>query len=303
MERTRYLSWIFQIFEIWKIFNKRIMNTLNQRIQHFYDRSTALWLDSWGEHMHHGYYGPDGKEAKDHAQAQADLALELLRWGGIESARRILDAGCGVGGSARLLAQMYDAEVLGCTLSPVQAEQGRKYNEAAGLEDKVEIRAQDMMALSPADGPFSLVWSMESAEHIREKQQMLELFHELLEPGGKLLMATWFHRPIPPELKPDEKKLLEGIYRYYHLPPMVSIPELEIMAKSSGFEQVETADWTNAVAPFWGAVMRSAFRWRSVKGLLKAGWPTLKGAWAMRYMIKGYRLGLIRFGILQGQKA
>ncbi|MCB0548396.1 MAG: class I SAM-dependent methyltransferase [Phaeodactylibacter sp.] len=278
------------------------MDTLNQRIQHFYDRSTALWLDTWGEHMHHGYYGEDGKEQKDHTQAQVDLALELLRWGGVEKAGRILDAGCGVGGSARLLAQLYDAEVLACTLSPVQAEQGRKYNEAAGLEDKVEIRAQDMMSLSAAEGPFSLIWSMESAEHIREKQKLLDLFHGLLEPGGKLLMATWFHRPLPPELSSKEKQLLEGIYQYYHLPPMVSIPELEAMARASGFGQVETADWTNAVAPFWGAVMRSAFQWRSVKGLMKAGWPTLKGAWAMRYMIKGYRMGLIRFGVLQGQK-
>jgi len=278
------------------------MDTLNQRIQHFYDRSTPLWLDTWGEHMHHGHYGEDGTEAKDHARAQVDLALELLRWGGIGQADRILDAGCGVGGSARLLAQLYGAKVLACTLSPVQAKEGRKYNKVAGLEDKVEIRAQDMMSLSAADGPFSLVWSMESAEHIREKQQMLDLFHELLEPGGKLLMATWFHRAIPPELNPDEKKLLEGIYRYYHLPPMVSIPELENMAKASGFEQVKVADWTDAVAPFWVAVLRSAFRWRSIKGLLRAGWPTLKGAWAMRYMIKGYRLGLVRFGVLQGQK-
>ncbi|MCB0581482.1 MAG: class I SAM-dependent methyltransferase [Phaeodactylibacter sp.] len=279
------------------------MNTLNQRIQHFYDRSTALWLDTWGEHMHHGYYGKDGKEQKGHTQAQADLALELLRWGGVERADRILDAGCGVGGSARLLAQLFDAEVLGCTLSPVQADQGRKYNEAAGLEDKVEIRAQDMMSLSASDGPFNLVWSMESAEHIQEKQKMLELFHQLLAPGGRLLMATWFHRALPPALSGKEKQLLEGIYQYYHLPPMVSIPELEAMAGASGFGQVRTADWTNAVAPFWGAVMRSAFQWRSVKGLLKAGWPTLKGAWAMRYMIKGYKLGLIRFGVLQGQKA
>ncbi|MCB9288049.1 MAG: class I SAM-dependent methyltransferase [Lewinellaceae bacterium] len=278
------------------------MDTLNQRIQHFYDRSTALWLDTWGEHMHHGFYGEDGKARKNHRQAQADLALELLKWGGVENASHILDAGCGVGGSARLLAQLYDARVMGCTLSPVQAEQGRRYNKAAGLEKKVEIRAQDMMSLSDADGPFNLVWSLESAEHIREKQQMLNLFFKLMAPGGKLLVATWFHRPLPPELSQKEKALLEGIYRYYHLPPLVSVPELAAMARASGFERVETADWTNAVAPFWGAVMRSGFRWRSVKGLLRAGWPTLKGAWAVRYMIKGYRMGLIRFGVLQGQK-
>jgi tocopherol O-methyltransferase len=87
------------------------MKPLNERIRDFYDGSTQLWLNTWGEHMHHGYYGLDGSERKDHQQAQLDLITESLKWAGVESANRILDAGCGVGGSARVLAQLYDANV------------------------------------------------------------------------------------------------------------------------------------------------------------------------------------------------
>src|SRR5690349_22615842 len=101
--------------------------SLNQRIQHFYDCSTPLWLNTWGEHMHHGFYGPDGSEKKDHRQAQIDLVEEMLFWGGVERAGRVLDAGCGVGGSARYLAERYGSSVLGLTLSPVQAENARRF--------------------------------------------------------------------------------------------------------------------------------------------------------------------------------
>ncbi|MFT5385808.1 MAG: tocopherol O-methyltransferase [Saprospiraceae bacterium] len=48
--------------------------------------------------------------------------------------------------------------------------------------------------------------------------------------------------------------------------------------------------------------MRSVFSLKSIIGLLKAGLPTIQGAWAMRYMTRGYQQNLIKFGIFQGTK-
>jgi tocopherol O-methyltransferase len=276
--------------------------SLNQRIQSFYDRSTPLWLDTWGEHMHHGYYGPGGTEKKDRFQAQVDLVKELLQWGEVRQAAHILDAGCGVGGSARMLAEVYGARVLGVTLSPVQAERARAYTAAEGLQNRVRFQARDMMSLQPADGTFDLIWSLESAEHVADKRGMLELFHELLAPGGQFLIATWCHRAEPPGLKDKEQRLLGKLYRRYHLPPMVSIEDLESMAKKAGFRGVQSADWSTAVSPFWKAVIRSAFTWRGLRGLATAGWLTIQGAWAMQYMMLGYEQGLVRFGVFQGKR-
>ena len=277
-------------------------NTLNQQIKHFYDRSTPIWLDTWGEHMHHGYYGADGSERKDHRQAQVDLVEEMLHWGGVDRARRILDAGCGVGGSARYLAKRFDCAALGLTLSTVQAEQARQYTEKAGLENQVQFQVRDMMTLNAADGPFDLVWSMESAEHIRDKQQLFNIFHEILEPDGHFLMATWCHRPVPPDLSERDQRLLDKIGKLYHLPPMVSRPALVEYAETAGFTDVKSVDWSRAVEPFWHAVIKTALRWRSIGGLLRAGWPTIKGAWAMRYMQLGFRRGLIEFAVVKGRK-
>lgn len=276
--------------------------TLNDRIRQFYDASTHLWLDTWGEHMHHGYYGPGGGEQKNHRQAQIDLIHELLRWGGVTKAQRILDAGCGVGGSARHLARSFGAQVLGLTLSPVQAEEAAVFNKKTGLEGLVEVQARDVMTLTAADGPFDLVWSLESAEHMGDKQRLLDIFYQLLKPGGKLLMVTWCLRGTPPALSSGEVALLRKICEVYHLPPLVSIEELRRKAQLAGFTQIKTADWSDAVAPFWQAVIRSAFRWQSVLGLIRSGRQAVRGAWAMQYMTRGYRLGTIRFGLIQGQK-
>jgi tocopherol O-methyltransferase len=278
------------------------MKPLNERIRDFYDGSTQLWLNTWGEHMHHGYYGLDGSERKDHQQAQLDLITESLKWAGVESANRILDAGCGVGGSARVLAQLYDASVLGLTLSPVQAERGNHYSAEAGLAEKVVLRAQDMMTLQPEDGPFDFIWSMESAEHIRDKKGMLQLFYDSLQPGGQMLVITWCHRPLPPELSPKEKALLEKIYRLYHLPPMISLPDYAEHMKAVGFRDIATADWSASVAPFWKAVIRTALSPAGFRGLLQSNWSTIKGAWAMRYMTQGFQKGILSFGLMRGTK-
>jgi len=276
--------------------------TLNQRIEKFYDQSTPLWLDVWGEHMHHGYY-PDGKVGtKTHAEAQVDLVAEILRWGNIHTATQILDAGCGVGGSARLLAKKYGAQVLGLTLSPVQAKNAQRYNLEAGLAQQVHIEAKDMMRMIESDQKFDLIWSMESAEHIADKKGLMEMFYKLLNPNGRLIMATWCHRNEPPALESSEQKLLHKIYDLYHLPPMVSTEFIERLAKDAGFREVSSDDWSDEVAPFWKAVIQSVFQWKSVKGLMQAGWPTIQGAWAMRYMRKGYQKGLIKFGVFQGIK-
>ncbi len=252
--------------------------------------------------MHHGYYGADGKASKTDRQAQLDLIEELLRWGGVGKATRTLDAGCGVGGSARFLADRFGSQVLGLTLSPVQARRARQYNQAAGFDQQITIEVRDMLSLGAVDGPFDLIWSLESAEHIADKAGMMRLFYDRLTPGGRLLMATWCRRPAPPPLQPSEERLLERIYEWYHLPPMVSIPELASTAREAGFNSVRTADWSVAVAPFWGAVIRSALSWRSLVGLLRAGRSTWRGAWAMQYMQRGFRNQLIQFAVLQATK-
>lgn len=281
------------------------MTVLNQRIRTFYDQSTDLWLDTWGEQMHHGFYGPDGDRSVDHRQAQIDMIEELLRWGlpAGTQVTNFLDAGCGVGGSSRFLALRFErATGLGVTLSPIQAERGNKYNQATGLAERLSIKAKDVYSLGEEDqATYDLIWSMESAEHMADKKGLFQLFHKLLKPGGRVLMATWCKRAEPPYLSPSDQYTLQQICDLYHLPPLVSIPELAEAAGASGFVNIRTEDWSQAVEPFWGAVIRSGLDPRNWPGLMRSGVGTIKGAWAMRYMRRGFATGAIRYGVLTAE--
>ena len=173
-------------------------SNLSQQIQQFYDASSSLWEQIWGEHMHHGYYGGRGREKKDRRQAQIDLIEEVLDWAGVEEAKEILDVGCGIGGSSLYLAQKYKANVSGITLSPVQASRGTERAVEAGLETMVQFQVADALNMPFADNSFDFVWSMESGEHMPDKEKFMAECYRVLKPGGTFLMATWCHRPIAP---------------------------------------------------------------------------------------------------------
>jgi tocopherol O-methyltransferase len=277
--------------------------TLQQQIQTFYDASSGLWEQVWGEHMHHGYYGPAGTERKERRQAQIDLIEELLHWGGVSQATAILDVGCGIGGSSLYLAEKFGATATGITLSPVQAQRATERAAAAGLGDRTQFQVVDALKMPFADGRFDLVWSMESGEHMPDKLQFLKECHRVLKPGGMFLMATWSHRPINESpLTQEEQAHLEKIYRVYRLPYVISLAEYEAIAHNLGYQNLRTADWSPAVAPFWDEVVRSAISPAAVVGLLRAGWGTMQAALSMGLMQSGYRRGLVRFGVLAGVK-
>ena len=281
------------------------MPTLNERIARFYDDTSPLWLEVWGDHMHHGYYGPDGSATdKPRREAQLDLIEELIDFARLDQRvpYRVLDAGCGVGGSARYLAGRYGARVLGLTLSPFQAAEGNKRAREEGCSHLVELRAQDVHNFDTPGGDFDVVWSMESAEHMPDKAALMQRFYDALRPGGTLAMITWCHRETPPALTPEEESQLQSIADLYHLPPWVAPSTYTALAERLGFEDVRTDDWSDAVAPFWGEVLKTAFDPRNLIGLVRSGASGLKGAWAMQYMRGGFRSGLIKYTVLTARK-
>jgi tocopherol O-methyltransferase len=288
-------------------------HTLKSQIQQFYDASSSLWEQVWGEHMHHGYYGSTGKEKKDRRQAQIDLIEELLNWAGVGQTikatsgdrPKILDVGCGIGGSSLYLAQKYNADVVGITLSPVQASRATERAQEAGLAREVQFQVADALEMPFADDTFDFVWSMESGEHMPDKEKFLQECYRVLKVGGTFLMATWCHRPITPatgQLTADEQQHLADIYRVYCLPYVISVPEYEAIARNLPFQNIRTADWSDAVEPFWDIVIDSAFEPTALFGLLQSGWGTVQAALSLGLMSRGYRRGLIRYGLLCATK-
>lgn len=261
--------------------------------------------------MHHGYYGVAGNLKKDRRQAQIDLIEQLLKWGNVSDAKHILDVGCGIGGSSLYLAEKFQADAMGITLSPFQANRATERSQAANLADAKHTPQAFFQVADALDMPFDhnsfdFVWSMESGEHMPDKVKFLQECYRVLQPGGTFLMATWCHRPTDDveggALTPEEQEHLEEIYDVYCLPYVISLPEYHAIAEEIGFQNIRISDWSTAVAPFWKYVIESAFEPQALIGLLKAGWPTIRGALALGLMSRGYQSGLVRYGVLAATK-
>ncbi|MEB3190001.1 MAG: methyltransferase domain-containing protein [Snowella sp.] len=284
-------------------------NDLYQQIQQFYDASSGLWEEIWGEHMHHGYYGRGGTYRINRRQAQIDLIEELLVWAEGDTSNnppsRILDLGCGIGGSSLYLAEKLGAQVTGISLSPVQIKRARERALNQGLANQVTFEVANALEMPFADQSFDWVWSLESGEHMPDKTKFLQECYRVLKPGGRLILATWCHRPTTSwagSLTADEKRHLQAIYQVYCLPFVLSLPDYEAIALDCGFQALRSEDWSLAVAPFWDQVIDSAITPKAIAGLLQAGCKTIEAALSLRLMQRGYQRGLIRFGLLTAIK-
>lgn len=273
---------------------------LRQGIQDFYDCSSRLWEKVWGEHMHHGYWETP-TTVKDRRQAQVDLIVELLAWSGVHGANQILDVGCGIGGSSLYLAQCFNAQVTGITLSPVQARRAHERAIAQGLQGQTRFEVADALALPYPDASFDLVWTLESGEHMADKRQFLAENWRVLKPGGRLVMATWCC--AEGVLSAAQERELKKIYEVYYLPYIVSISDYQAILTDLGYQGIACTDWSAQVQQFWQLVIDSAQIPAVLSEIQSLGWPLIRAALAMGVMAKGYETGLIRYGVFTAVKA
>ncbi|MEL7521390.1 MAG: methyltransferase domain-containing protein, partial [Cyanobacteria bacterium J06553_1] len=207
----------------------------------------------WGEHIHLGHYGSPPRQ-KDFRQAKFDFVHEMVKWGGIDKCppgTTLLDVGCGIGGSSRVLAKDYGFDVTAVTISPGQVARATQLTPE-GVSAKFLV--DDAMALSFPDESFDVVWSLEAGPHMPDKAVFARELLRVLKPGGRLVVGDWNQRddrqqPLNFWEKPVMKQLLD---QWSH-PEFSSIEGFSELLEATGMVQgaVETADWSKETLPSW----------------------------------------------------
>jgi tocopherol O-methyltransferase len=199
----------------------------------------GAWMNKRNRAMHFGYWD---SQVRTHASSLARSNEVMADEARVQPSDRVLDAGCGVGGSGLFLASRYGTEVVGITLSEDQVARGGRYAAEQGLSHLVTFRRQDFCATDFEDGSFDVVWAQESVCHAADKADFLREAHRLLRPGGRLVVRDWFR--VDRTLGEEEEHLMGSWLSGFAIDDLVTVPAFTAAAEASGFVDVAARDIT-----------------------------------------------------------
>jgi sarcosine/dimethylglycine N-methyltransferase len=101
----------------------------------------------------------------------------------------VLDAGSGIGGTARYVAGRSRCHVVAVDLTAEYCQTARWLNQLAGLDDRITVRQADVTDLPFADATFTLMFSQHVQMNVADKALLYQEARRVLAPGGRL--AVW----------------------------------------------------------------------------------------------------------------
>jgi sarcosine/dimethylglycine N-methyltransferase len=107
---------------------------------------------------------------------------------GITPEDRVLDAGSGIGGTARFVAERCRCGVTAVDLTEEYCETARWLNWLVGLDDRISVRQADVTELPFADGSFQVVFSQHVQMNVSDKTRLYQETRRVLVDGGRLAM-------------------------------------------------------------------------------------------------------------------
>ena len=123
----------------------------------------------------------------DYSQVSSDH-IERYRFAArhLSKENTVLDAACGVGYGARLMAEISGASITGLDISPDAIQVAQRI----WSHERVSFRQADCTNTGVAAGSIDCIISFETLEHVPDGDSLVKHFSEILRPGGLLLIST-----------------------------------------------------------------------------------------------------------------
>lgn len=183
----------------------------HKKIIDYYNATEHAYRDSWDLDnslaIHYGYWD---EQVRSFPASLVRMNEVMAEQACILPGEKVLDAGCGVGGSSIFLAAIRGALVTGITLSPKQARQATANAKEKGVEGKVNFQAMDYCSTSFPDQSFDIVWGCESICYAGNKEEFIKEAWRLLRPGGRLIVADGFVTAFQNNGHPVIRQWLDG---------------------------------------------------------------------------------------------
>ena len=201
------------------LFRRNPADVSRRNVAHHYDIGNDLYRLFLDDDLQYSCaYFTDPANSLE--QAQADKKAHIAAKLHLKPGQRVLDIGCGWGGTALYLNRVAGVEVLGVTLSEEQLKVARERAEAAGVADRVKFELIDYRSVT---GRFDRIVSIGMFEHVGAAHYV-EFFarcYDLLADDGVMLLHT-IGKLGKAAAAPDpftDKYIFPG----YHLPSLSSM--------------------------------------------------------------------------------
>lgn len=176
-------------------------------IRSHYDLAAPFYRLLWGPQVHHGLWDDQAGPRLSARAARERLIDTLAQAAGIRATDRVLDVGCGMGGSSVYLARMHGCDVIGITISPVQkgwASWGARWH---GVRSHCRFLCGDVESSSFLGAPL-------------RQSGFFQRAADWLAFGGRVAICAWLAAENAD--RPDKRRHVEQVCESFLCPSLGS---------------------------------------------------------------------------------
>lgn len=227
---------------------------------------------SFGRHVHWGLWD-DPRAAtgtdEDYARAAENLTVQLCTLAQMADGQRVLDAGCGFGGTiASLNAQLQHMDMTGLNIDPRQLARAREQVHARG-DNRIAFIEGDACALPFPDASFDRVLAVECIFHFPSREKFFQEAQRVLKPGGILALSDFIPSPLfVPVTSLVNSKFFEKYNVYGHSDVSTTRAGYARLAARTGFAVPAMRDVTRNTLPTYDYLHRNS-RYEVLGGWMK----------------------------------
>lgn len=228
------------------------MRDQTERIRCYYNRNTR-WMRLFGQGrgeaaIHRPVWLSADLSRREALHSVDNLISKALRLQEIPIQMRILDLGCGLGGSALWLAGNFSVQVTGITVSPLQRQIAQQLARRRGLQRRCRFQVADFTHLPNLDG-ITGAYAIESFSHGTNAEGFFAQIGHFLPSGSRLILCDDFLTSDRSITSVHQQRWLSRFQEGWHLQSLISVDQVQHLAARAGFQLVQKKNLTHYLEP------------------------------------------------------